>query len=79
MKQLDFFEPETEMIIEECNAPMGIEEEYCCYECRHFNPVSWDSEKGISGNCNFRQTVFLGTGPACYKFIYVRKKRGITV
>lgn len=41
MKQLDFFETETEIIIEKCNAPpVAVEEEYCCHECRHLQPGS---------------------------------------
>ena len=75
MKQLDFFAIEEEgslnLISEKA---IHDKEEYCCYECKHLNPVSWDEIKGISGTCNFRETVFLGTEKACYKFINVREK-----
>jgi len=49
-------------------------EEYCCYECKRLEPVSWNEIEGISGTCIYKTGIFLGTDQACCMFDPVRRK-----
>jgi len=76
MMQLDMFEFNMEENINphvfEDKTPAA--EQYCCYECKHLEPVDWNKTDGVLGTCMYKTGVFLGMEQVCCIFDPIHRK-----